>query len=365
MQVLDRIDGRQKQVREVREKKSQNQNEGEPAFEPPAWFQEKLATLQTTVQECRNEQRQQRQKARAEAKAKNGNDEAGDVAKDEEDRDEDEDAGEEADKSELVDSSGSQARSKALESTYKNFQYEDWTLCSMRVELHMLVHAMARREETAGADADSDKVTLQQLPILYRRYFRKQFNTHFFGVESARAVVELVSDAITLSGDDDTAVLEAVLPDDADAAAFLQSTETRRTEREDAIANGDEGAKLHFNPRKKGDKGGKGGSKGEGGNRKGGGQKGNDGGARRQKGGQQGDRSYNQWQNWSEDWSGYGGGSYDGDKNWYGKEGSRGGGRDNWQKRDGEGQGRGKGRGKNGKSWSEKKAPEGGESAAA
>lgn len=121
------------------------------------------------------------------------------------------------------------------------FEYEDWTLMSLRFELHLLLHAFRRDVD----DADRKGVPQDHLAFYYNLYYRKMFSQKSFGVEKVAEVVEFVKDTVSLN--DKTGIMTTQLSDDIENFdIFVKLTEENRRERERRIDAGDETAQLKF-----------------------------------------------------------------------------------------------------------------------
>jgi len=126
---------------------------------------------------------------------------------------------------------------------FANFAPEDWALLSLRVELHLLVHAF----RLDCNDPDRVGIKPDLLTFYYNKYFKKQLNFVGYGCENAEDLVKLVRDSIYV--DKQASVLDSLLPSDMDRLdVFLKLTEECRRDRECRITMGEETAKLKFMP---------------------------------------------------------------------------------------------------------------------
>jgi len=126
----------------------------------------------------------------------------------------------------------------------------------LRYELHLLVHAFRR---DAG-DLERTGVHQDNLPFYYNRYFKKAFNTKFYGVDSYDALVEFIRDTIDI--DPKLSILESNLSDDLDGFdVFVKLTEESRRERQLRLDAGENLSPLNFSkpPQSTGPPGGGGG----------------------------------------------------------------------------------------------------------
>eukprot|EP00933_Yihiella_yeosuensis_P032841 TRINITY_DN2649_c0_g3_i2.p1 TRINITY_DN2649_c0_g3~~TRINITY_DN2649_c0_g3_i2.p1 ORF type:complete len:922 (-),score=255.79 TRINITY_DN2649_c0_g3_i2:370-3036(-) len=125
------------------------------------------------------------------------------------------------------------------EPLFSVFQFEDWTLMSLRFELHLLAYAFRRDVD----DPDRPSIHLEHLPFYYHKYFKKALNNKFYGVESCEELVRLVRDTVVLCPK--KKVLEPLLEEDLEVPnIFVMLTEEARRDRCRKIDMGDESAKL-------------------------------------------------------------------------------------------------------------------------
>jgi len=123
---------------------------------------------------------------------------------------------------------------------FMHFLYEDWTLLSLRYEMHLLVHSFRRDVN----DPDRPGFHESHLHFYFDKYFRKSFNPKHYGFSNLEDVLALIKDSATLNPT--TKFVEAVLPEDAGFDKFLRHTEDHRRERQRCIDAGDETAQLKF-----------------------------------------------------------------------------------------------------------------------
>jgi len=124
---------------------------------------------------------------------------------------------------------------------FSEFAFEDWALLSLRFELHLLVHAFFKDV----ADPEREGIHVDHIPFYYNKYYRKAFNTSYYGVDSYEELIELIRDTVCFNPDN--AVLESQLSDDLDNVdIFVKLTEENRRERQRCIDTGDETAILKF-----------------------------------------------------------------------------------------------------------------------
>merc|ERR1719284_429863 len=117
------------------------------------------------------------------------------------------------------------------EPLFANFVFEDWTLLSTHVELHLLLHAFRKDLN------DPERLSFHEshLAFYYSRYYRKPFELKYFGVETLVDFVEMVSETMKVRDD---GMLEAILGEDAPLDGFLRHTEAYRRERQHRIDAG-------------------------------------------------------------------------------------------------------------------------------
>lgn len=123
---------------------------------------------------------------------------------------------------------------------FSKFGFEDWTLASLRFELHNLVQGFKKDVN----DPERPGVTEPHASFYYQKYFKKQMNMKIFGVSSLAELVVLVKDVVSL--DETSSALESKLDDDADTPLdhYLKLTEQARRERQRRIDAGDETARI-------------------------------------------------------------------------------------------------------------------------
>lgn len=127
------------------------------------------------------------------------------------------------------------------EPLFSKFGFEDWTLLSLRFELHLLAHAYRKDA------ADPERVGIHEthLPFYYNKYFRKSFNVKFYGVEDNVSLLALIKDTTRVNPILHT--IETVLSDDMENFdIFVKLTEQARRERQNRIDAGEETARLKF-----------------------------------------------------------------------------------------------------------------------
>lgn len=123
---------------------------------------------------------------------------------------------------------------------FANFAYEDWTLLSLRYELHLLVHSFRKDLN----DADRQSFSEEHLPFYYNKYFKKQLNLKSFGASTTVEVLNFIQDTVdTLSKN---SMLDPQLTEETPIDNFVRLTEDMRRERQLRIDSGDEKGVLNF-----------------------------------------------------------------------------------------------------------------------
>merc|ERR1712086_995333 len=125
------------------------------------------------------------------------------------------------------------------EPLFFNFAYEDWTLLSVRFELHLLSHASKKDVD----DPERPNFVENHLAFYYNKYFKKAFNVKMFGVNDNAGLVDFIKDTVKI---DAKSMLEAALADDTPLDNFVKQTEDHRRERQRRMDAGDETAQLKF-----------------------------------------------------------------------------------------------------------------------
>jgi len=126
------------------------------------------------------------------------------------------------------------------EPLFANFAYEDWTLLSLRYEMHLLLHFFKKDLN----DPDRPSFGEKHFGYYYNKYFRKTWNLQVFVVKKLEEVLDLIKDTATLP---DGGSLKAEQAEETSVETFAKLTEDHRRERERRVDAGDETAKLKFN----------------------------------------------------------------------------------------------------------------------
>merc|ERR1711924_592023 len=77
---------------------------------------------------------------------------------------------------------------------FKDFQFEDFTLMTLRAELHLLINAFGKDCN----DPDRTGIHVDHLAFYYQKYYGKALNLHSFGVQTSAELVKMVHDTIVL-----------------------------------------------------------------------------------------------------------------------------------------------------------------------
>jgi len=121
---------------------------------------------------------------------------------------------------------------------FKDFQFEDWTMMSLRFELHLLAHAFRHDVE----DPERTGIHLDHLAFYYNKYFKKALSTKYYGVETFKELVEMVNDAVFVTKKE---VLESQLDAEMECLQiFAKLTEEARRYRNLRLALGEDSARL-------------------------------------------------------------------------------------------------------------------------
>jgi hypothetical protein len=121
---------------------------------------------------------------------------------------------------------------------FMNFGFEDWSLMTLRFELHLLIHSFSKDVK----DKERAFIHEDNIAYYYQRYFRKGLNTAFFGVKTIKELLAFLSDTIMINN---RKILETFLPADLETLnVFVLLAEESRRDRQRRADMGEEGAKL-------------------------------------------------------------------------------------------------------------------------
>mmetsp|Transcript_6185 Transcript_6185/g.14367 ORF Transcript_6185/g.14367 Transcript_6185/m.14367 type:complete len:811 (+) Transcript_6185:154-2586(+) len=122
---------------------------------------------------------------------------------------------------------------------YAKFEHEDWTLLSLRYEVHLLLHAFRRDVN----DPTRPTFHKSHLPFYYQRYYGKVLSPKSFNVWSLDKVLEWIEDTVEVTA---SGTLEADLEEDTPLECFVRLAEEHRRERQLRVDMGDDSAYLKF-----------------------------------------------------------------------------------------------------------------------
>lgn len=126
------------------------------------------------------------------------------------------------------------------EPLYSNFEYEDWCLLAIRVELFLLVHGFRQDVD----DAERQTFHESHLPFYYNRYWKKALDPKMYMRDTTSHIVALVKDTMEINAGN--GMVEVKLPEDNPFDHFVKLAEEHRRERQRRLDAGDETAELKF-----------------------------------------------------------------------------------------------------------------------
>eukprot|EP00448_Togula_jolla_P013591 CAMPEP_0170587024 /NCGR_PEP_ID=MMETSP0224-20130122/10062_1 /TAXON_ID=285029 /ORGANISM="Togula jolla, Strain CCCM 725" /LENGTH=887 /DNA_ID=CAMNT_0010910619 /DNA_START=32 /DNA_END=2692 /DNA_ORIENTATION=- len=128
------------------------------------------------------------------------------------------------------------------EPLFANFAFEDWALMSLRFEVHLLIRSF----KADVNDPDRPGMHESHFGFYYNKYYRKQLNTKFYGVDTTAELMHLIKDTASVHAS--TSIVVSKLPEDSDPPNdhFVKLAEENRRERQRRLDAGDETAKLKF-----------------------------------------------------------------------------------------------------------------------
>mmetsp|Transcript_29746 Transcript_29746/g.85358 ORF Transcript_29746/g.85358 Transcript_29746/m.85358 type:complete len:889 (-) Transcript_29746:58-2724(-) len=138
------------------------------------------------------------------------------------------------------------------EPLFAKFEYEDWTLISLRVELHLLLHGFRKDID------DPERLSFHEshLGFYYNRYFRKALDIKLFGVSSPKDLCQIIKDTAAVK--EFNGIIESLQDEDTPMDSFVKLTEEHRRDRQRRLDAGDETAELKFKQPSLAAKGGQG-----------------------------------------------------------------------------------------------------------
>jgi len=120
---------------------------------------------------------------------------------------------------------------------FKDFQFEDFTMLTLRFELHLLAHAFIRDVK----DTDRTGMHLDHLAFYYQKYYTRSLNFKGLGVESAKELLDLMDDTVWVT----KSIVEPQIPAELESLTiFVRLTEESRRYRALMLELGDESARL-------------------------------------------------------------------------------------------------------------------------
>jgi len=121
---------------------------------------------------------------------------------------------------------------------FKEFQLEDWTLMTLRYEMHLLVHGF----RSDVKDPERVGIHVDHLSFYYQKYFKKPLVLKTYGVETNEELLKLIDDTVLVNS---KKVVESLLPSELETAdVFLKLAEEARRYRNCKIDLGEESFKL-------------------------------------------------------------------------------------------------------------------------
>merc|ERR1719183_2630729 len=122
---------------------------------------------------------------------------------------------------------------------FKDFQYEDFALMSLRFELHLLARSFAKDVN----DPERTGIHSTHLAFYYQKYFNRGLSCQAFGVKTVEALIGLVKDTMHLSPKHST--IDSLVPAELESfAVFVKLTEHARRHRLLMLDMGDESMRL-------------------------------------------------------------------------------------------------------------------------
>lgn len=125
------------------------------------------------------------------------------------------------------------------EPLFGNFQFEDWSLMTLRFELHLLIRSF----NIDIGDPSRFGIHVSNILFYYTKYYRKPLHPKMFGVSTEQELVDLVLDTVYLSSEN---LLVSTFPEEILPAMFVKLTEAARVDRNRRIDLGDDSARLKF-----------------------------------------------------------------------------------------------------------------------
>merc|ERR1740121_869371 len=229
-----------KKAAEEAAKAAQEQKEAEDAAKKEAGAEEE----KKDGEEAKNDAEGEKKEAEGEKKEEDAK--AMDVEKegDEEEKEEEEEE-EKEEEEEVVDFEGLDIfgvedimNIGASMPLFKDFEFEDWVMLSLRYEMYVLATAFSKDVD----DPDRKGIHLDHLAFYYSRYFKETLNPKDYGVETFKGIVDLIGDVVRVNADN---ILESKLGGELETmSVFAKLTEEARRHRSLRLALGEDEARL-------------------------------------------------------------------------------------------------------------------------
>lgn len=130
---------------------------------------------------------------------------------------------------------------KPAQALFSEFQFEDWTMMSLRYELNLLIHSFKKDVN----DPDRLGIYMEHLPFYYQKYYKKALTHKFYGVETLKELLDLIRDTVVVNPKNQ--VLEPQLPEDLESQGlYVMLTEEARRDRQRRMDLGDKTAVLNL-----------------------------------------------------------------------------------------------------------------------
>jgi len=129
------------------------------------------------------------------------------------------------------------------EPLFGRFEHEDWSLLTLRYDMHLLVNAFKHDVE----DAEMPGMPEAHLAFYINKYFHKTIDPKYYALSTLAEVLKQVDDTVCIREENSTGFVESAVTQDADAIEhFVRLTEDARRNRQQRIDAGDETARIKF-----------------------------------------------------------------------------------------------------------------------
>jgi len=125
------------------------------------------------------------------------------------------------------------------EPLFSKFAFEDWTLLSLRFEVHLMLQSFKKDLN----DPDRPSFGEKHFAYYYSKYFKKTYSQQMYGVKTLGEVLGFIRTTVKLG---ESGLLKAEQDEDTPVEAFVKLVEDHRRQRERRVDAGDETAKLKF-----------------------------------------------------------------------------------------------------------------------